>query len=235
MYGYSILVLVTPSLIHSAPPCPTGFNSDPQLSGSNSNQLIMFASRHAARALRATTNMQQVPTTRDVVPGALVNIVLKVDQPTGRTVSGVVSQLLTRGNHPRGIKVRLEDGRVGRVQSMVGTATAATFRAQTVDDTEVSDEGPPARTAHGGPRQYHPRRGQEQPSAAQQIGLDAYIKPAKKKRGHDKARDTGSNATVTATGSVSGHQDESASLCPMCDFRGDAAALNYHVQSHFDD
>jgi uncharacterized repeat protein (TIGR03833 family) len=60
----------------------------------------------------------RVPTVKDVVPGASVNIVLKADQPTGRTVSGTVKDVLTQGNHPRGIKVRLSDGRVGRVQSL---------------------------------------------------------------------------------------------------------------------
>ncbi|KAK5171864.1 uncharacterized protein LTR77_003500 [Saxophila tyrrhenica] len=59
-----------------------------------------------------------VPTTAQVVPGAAVSIVLKADQPTGREVQGTVKDLLTRGEHPRGIKVRLQDGKVGRVQRM---------------------------------------------------------------------------------------------------------------------
>lgn len=66
-----------------------------------------------------------VPTTTSVLPGAPVNIVLKADQPTGRTVQGVVRDVLTRGNHPRGIKVRLADGRVGRVQSMASAAASS--------------------------------------------------------------------------------------------------------------
>lgn len=53
-----------------------------------------------------------------------MSIVLKVDQATGREVQGTVRDLLTRGNHPRGIKVRLQDGRVGRVQRMVTGAIA---------------------------------------------------------------------------------------------------------------
>lgn len=69
---------------------------------------------------------QTVPTTTSVLPGASVNIVLKADQPTGRTVHGVVRDVLTRGNHPRGIKVRLSDGRVGRVQSMASAAIPST-------------------------------------------------------------------------------------------------------------
>lgn len=59
-----------------------------------------------------------VPTTAQVVPGANVSIVLKADQRTGRQVQGTVKDLLTRGNHPRGIKVRLADGRIGRVQGL---------------------------------------------------------------------------------------------------------------------
>ncbi|KYG46897.1 hypothetical protein M433DRAFT_133468 [Acidomyces richmondensis BFW] len=57
--------------------------------------------------------------TSEVIPGATVSIVLKADQLTGRQVQGEVQDVLTRGNHPRGIKVRLKDGRVGRVQKIV--------------------------------------------------------------------------------------------------------------------
>ncbi|KAF2396548.1 hypothetical protein EJ06DRAFT_462215, partial [Trichodelitschia bisporula] len=65
-----------------------------------------------------------VPAAQNVVPGAPVSIVLKVDQPTGRQVQGIVGEVLTNGNHPHGIKVRLRDGRVGRVQQLVDEATA---------------------------------------------------------------------------------------------------------------
>ena len=54
---------------------------------------------------------------RDVVRGADVSIVLKEDQPTGKQTRGIVQDLLTRSEfHPRGIKVRLQGGKVGRVQ-----------------------------------------------------------------------------------------------------------------------
>ena len=36
----------------------------------------------------------------------------------------MVQDVLTRGDHPRGIKVRLRDGRVGRVQRLVGEEAA---------------------------------------------------------------------------------------------------------------
>lgn len=49
--------------------------------------------------------------------GAEVDIVLKEDQPTGKLTHGKVKDILTSDSfHPRGCKVRLEDGQVGRVQ-----------------------------------------------------------------------------------------------------------------------
>lgn len=48
--------------------------------------------------------------------GAEVDIILKKDQRSGHTTPGVVKDLLTKSSfHPHGIKVRLEDGQVGRV------------------------------------------------------------------------------------------------------------------------
>jgi uncharacterized repeat protein (TIGR03833 family) len=58
-----------------------------------------------------------------IKPGMQVLIVLKQDQPTGKLTKGVVKDILTRSpTHPRGIKVRLESGQVGRVQQIVGEA-----------------------------------------------------------------------------------------------------------------
>lgn len=55
----------------------------------------------------------------DVKPGLEVNIVLKQDQRTGKKTRGVVKDLLTNSaTHPHGIKVRLEDGQVGRVSEI---------------------------------------------------------------------------------------------------------------------
>ncbi len=54
---------------------------------------------------------------KDIRPGMEVDIVLKLDQPTGKLTRGVVKDILTRSaTHPHGIKVRLTDGQVGRVQ-----------------------------------------------------------------------------------------------------------------------
>ncbi len=57
----------------------------------------------------------------NVKRGTEVLIVLKKDQRTGRLTRGVVKDILTRSaKHPRGIKVRLTDGKIGRVREIVG-------------------------------------------------------------------------------------------------------------------
>lgn len=56
----------------------------------------------------------------DIEIGAEVKIVLKKDQRTGALTVGVVKNILTKSpQHPHGIKVRLEDGQVGRVKEIV--------------------------------------------------------------------------------------------------------------------
>ena len=56
----------------------------------------------------------------NIKSGSKVYIVLKKDQRTGKKTKGIVKDLLTRSSfHPHGIKVRLEDGRVGRVQEVL--------------------------------------------------------------------------------------------------------------------
>lgn len=55
-----------------------------------------------------------------IKPGITVLIVLKQDQGTGKLTKGVVRDILTKSpSHPHGIKVRLEDGQVGRVKEIV--------------------------------------------------------------------------------------------------------------------
>lgn len=53
----------------------------------------------------------------NIKPGMLVLIVLKKDQRSGTLTEGIVKDLLTSApKHHRGIKVRLQDGQIGRVQ-----------------------------------------------------------------------------------------------------------------------
>lgn len=58
---------------------------------------------------------------KNIRPGTKVKIVQKQDQRTGQLTEGVVKDLLTNSAiHPRGIKVRLVNGIVGRVQEIIG-------------------------------------------------------------------------------------------------------------------
>ena len=51
----------------------------------------------------------------EIYPGLEVDIILKKDQRSGKKTRGIVKDLLTSSSfHSRGIKVRLEDGQVGR-------------------------------------------------------------------------------------------------------------------------
>ena len=56
---------------------------------------------------------------RNIKRGLMVFIVQKHHQKTGELTQGIVKDILTsKAIHPRGIKVRLESGEVGRVQGM---------------------------------------------------------------------------------------------------------------------
>lgn len=56
----------------------------------------------------------------NIKPGIKVKVVKKEDQRTGKLTEGIVKDLLTNSpKHPHGIKVRLEDGVVGRVQEII--------------------------------------------------------------------------------------------------------------------
>lgn len=166
--------------------------------------------------------LTRVPTIAQVVPGAHVHIVLKQDQPTGRTVDGVVQTVLTRSNHPRGIKVRLGDGRVGRVQLMGDGKTApATVQHQ------FADESLSAPVDQDAPRE--------------QVGLDAYIRPAKaNRRGREqnkiRAADVDGKGSIGQAATPSAASLQSPTMtCPVCGaFEGDEAAVSHHVASHFD-
>lgn len=58
---------------------------------------------------------------REIRPGMSVKIVQKHHQRTGELTEGIVKDLLTKSaDHPHGIKVRLEDGAVGRVKEIIG-------------------------------------------------------------------------------------------------------------------
>jgi uncharacterized repeat protein (TIGR03833 family) len=56
---------------------------------------------------------------RNIHPGAKVRVVQKKDQNRGLFTEGIIHEILTNAPfHPHGIKVRLKDGSVGRVQEI---------------------------------------------------------------------------------------------------------------------
>lgn len=194
-----------------------------------------------------------MPTIREVVPGAGVNIVLKADQPTGRTVQGTIDHVLTRGNHPRGIKVRLTDGRVGRVQTMTSNTVSTSgqpsgsgsLQEAAIHDGQRQDGQPPRSRPFRGRRRDGGgdiRYSEDQDVPPQQIGLDAYVKETKpKKRGRGKGNSshgaTAAEDELPDDGSASVSQAPPGSAtCPVCgEFEGDEVAVAHHVSYHFDE
>ena len=56
----------------------------------------------------------------DIKKGNRVRIVQKKDQRTGKLSEGIVKDILTKSTtHSHGIKVRLENGQVGRVKVLL--------------------------------------------------------------------------------------------------------------------
>jgi len=57
---------------------------------------------------------------KNIKPGLQVGIVEKQNQRSGQITTGQVKDILTNSQiHPRGIKVRLTTGQVGRVQKIL--------------------------------------------------------------------------------------------------------------------
>jgi uncharacterized repeat protein (TIGR03833 family) len=62
---------------------------------------------------------------KDIYPGLIVDIILKKDQRSGQRTRGAVKDILTGlAFHSRGIKVRLQDGQIGRVVEIIDPADA---------------------------------------------------------------------------------------------------------------
>ena len=56
---------------------------------------------------------------KNIKPGLTVSIVEKQNQRNGQLTSGIVKDILTNSaQHPHGIKVRLNSGKIGRVKEI---------------------------------------------------------------------------------------------------------------------
>ena len=71
--------------------------------------------------IRCENHPYSLNATRDKVNiGIIVQIIQKQDQRTGKLTEGIVKRILTSSNfHPHGIKVELENGKIGRIQNIV--------------------------------------------------------------------------------------------------------------------
>ncbi|KAI4128766.1 MAG: hypothetical protein LQ338_002561 [Usnochroma carphineum] len=128
-----------------------------------------------------------VPRYAELQRSTLVNVVLKADQPTGKLTSGKIAEILTKGDHPRGVKVRLQDGQIGRVQSLAarnsGTqqATVAGFSSGTSSNAFPALNSSIQEQTSGQARrtQDPPKRPAPLPGSVYATSLESYIKPAK--------------------------------------------------------
>tara|TARA_B110000438_G_scaffold207835_1_gene199594 strand:+ start:2970 stop:3170 length:201 start_codon:yes stop_codon:yes gene_type:complete len=63
--------------------------------------------------------LNNIPSRDEISLGILVQIIQKQDQHTGRLTEGKVKRILTSSQiHPYGIKVELENGKIGRIQKI---------------------------------------------------------------------------------------------------------------------
>lgn len=76
-----------------------------------------------------------VPRQHQLHAGLSVNIVLKADQRSGKLTTGQIANILTRGDHPRGVKVRLADGQIGRVQSLSSSLPTSALNISSAQQT----------------------------------------------------------------------------------------------------
>lgn len=173
-----------------------------------------------------------VPPIRQVVPGAAVSIVLKADQPTGREVQGVVQDVLTSGDHPRGIKVRMTDGRVGRVQRMQSDVLPISVASPAAEEFQVITAGNVPSAGVQRMKYRDVRLDEESEARPTTLDLAAYIKPAKQKKKAGKMAVPVSD--MPAQDGLSSVSDAPLAACPVCgQFEGDEAAVAHHVESHF--
>jgi uncharacterized repeat protein (TIGR03833 family) len=200
--------------------------------------------RHGGeRGDRGNFGTGEVPGAHQVLPGAGVSIILKVDQPTGNEVLGIVGQVLGRGNHPRGIKVKLQDGRVGRVQRIVdqGIAKDASEGLSSLGrngepDSTVTGIGstPQAVSSsrHFADIRDDPYDYANSSTSREPINLVDYIKPSKnrkKKSGPKKPEEKEDEPNVTPT------IPAEIVTCPVCGlFEGDEEAVSFHANTHFE-
>jgi uncharacterized repeat protein (TIGR03833 family) len=70
--------------------------------------------------MKVRISLNEIPSRDKISIGVIVQIVQKQDQRTGNLTEGKVKRILTSSQfHPHGIKVELENGKIGRIQKLV--------------------------------------------------------------------------------------------------------------------
>lgn len=130
-----------------------------------------------------------VPKMVQLAPGKSVNIILKADQRTGTLTAGQIADILTRGDHPRGIKVRLTDGQIGRVQSLTHAASATRSPSAKPSTSQpptfagqYGQQSDQANATHLKMAQDMRYDGHDLASREDSTSLADYVKPRKQKR-----------------------------------------------------
>jgi uncharacterized repeat protein (TIGR03833 family) len=201
-------------------------------------------------------NNPNVPSYNQIPPGTLVSIVLKEDQPTGRQVQGIVGEILTGGNHPRGIKVRLRDGRVGRVQKLCseedrkageGGMSGLGRNGEVLTNLEGGFGQPGAEQHSAGnilqttnqrpaplPKYQDSRYDGYDAPQREEANLEDYVVFKTKGKGKKGKKKT-IEPDVDAEGLSGTSSATIISTCPVCgEFEGDEAAVAHHVEGHFE-
>ena len=87
---------------------------------SNSQNYAILSKQRFRINHQCQTSLGAIPSRDKIKIGVTVQIVQKQDQRTGNLTEGIVKRILTSSNfHPHGIKVELDNGKIGRVQNII--------------------------------------------------------------------------------------------------------------------
>ena len=87
---------------------------------SNSQNSVFLSKQRFRINYQYQRSLNAIPTRDKIKIGITVQIIQKQDQRTGNLTEGIVKKILTSSNfHPHGIKVELDNGKIGRVQNII--------------------------------------------------------------------------------------------------------------------
>ena len=87
---------------------------------SNSQNFVILLKQRFRINQQYQITLGTVPSRDKIKIGVTVQLVQKQDQRTGNLTEGTVKRILTSSNfHPHGIKVELNNGKIGRVQNII--------------------------------------------------------------------------------------------------------------------